>query len=623
MTSLKQLPIDQYQRYRLVADVAGRLRRGGRTLRVLDIGGRTGLLRRFLPEDEVIAVDREGIEAPRNLVLGDGAALPFADRSFDLVCGFDTLEHVPPTDRDGFVDECLRVSGAHVALIGPWAGSRVAGAERELRSFLLEKLKLEHRYLEEHHEHGLPSRRRVTARMEAAGAEVVALGQGNLQRWLALMCLEIYLEADPDLRPFAPGLYEFYNAALYASDNRPPVYRHLLLAAVDGARLPDLDGIFEAEQEAPELFEALNRFLPDLLAFDRAKGDWQVERARFEATVGELREELEAHRDLKVTQDSELADLGGELEKVARLRSEELDQRDVVAAHVEELETELRRMSDSAVELEANRRATQAELDAVLADRERIRSTLEGVSEERDSVRAELAAVEADRTAVAEHRDEIQAARDQLTIERDRGVQERDAARAERDRVVDERNRVVGEHEAAAVRFGTEVAAIDRDREALRARATELELALTAERERLATLDSQRLAAVEAQLSALRAEHSALRTERDLLAEALGAADRDRAEQRARVAALVRALDRERDQRRGSRRATAALGDALAVEFDGRPPAALQAGLAAALGSNGVHAADGGPDLGPGGVRQNRARGRRRAAQRSRRRRRR
>ncbi len=107
--NVEQLPFDQYQRYRLVADLLGALRGKHKPLEVLDVGGRTALLRGFLTKDHITLVDIES-SAERDLVLGDGTRLPFRDKSFDVVAAFDTLEHVPPQLRTAFVSECARVS---------------------------------------------------------------------------------------------------------------------------------------------------------------------------------------------------------------------------------------------------------------------------------------------------------------------------------------------------------------------------------------------------------------------------------------------------------------------------------------------------------------------------------
>ena len=60
---LLELPFDQYQRYRLVADILKEVRPKGRRLSILDVGGRTALLRQFLPKDDVTAVDLESAAA--------------------------------------------------------------------------------------------------------------------------------------------------------------------------------------------------------------------------------------------------------------------------------------------------------------------------------------------------------------------------------------------------------------------------------------------------------------------------------------------------------------------------------------------------------------------------------
>ena len=167
------LPFDQLQRYRLVAEIVQQVRGQDEVLDVLDVGGRTGLLRQFLPGDRIAAVDPEPPppEAPTpRLVLGTGSALPFADDAFDLVCAFDTLEHVPPDQRQAFVSECVRVARRWVVLAGPYTAPAVDAAEQELARFLREELEFDHRYLREHLENGLPERALTEQWLREGGA---------------------------------------------------------------------------------------------------------------------------------------------------------------------------------------------------------------------------------------------------------------------------------------------------------------------------------------------------------------------------------------------------------------------------------------------------------------------
>ena len=201
------LPFDQYQRYRLVADLVDRARGDRGALRILDVGGRTGLLAKFLPQDKIELVDLEPSEVG-GLVLGDGSRLPFAAESFDAVVSFDTLEHVPKRRRRAFVEESWRVAKSWVIHAGPYQAKRVEEAEARLRGFLTEKLELHHRYLEEHHSHGLPKRQDVESRLRELGGEVVSVGHANIERWLGLMCLSMYMDRDAPLRGLAGEVTE-------------------------------------------------------------------------------------------------------------------------------------------------------------------------------------------------------------------------------------------------------------------------------------------------------------------------------------------------------------------------------------------------------------------------------
>lgn len=94
---------------------------------VLDVGAGTGHAMRFLkarfPERVIKCV--EPVERPRSrgnaqgipsedLINGDGANLPFPDRSFDLVCEFAILHHVRRPDM--VIAEMTRVAAKMLAI---------------------------------------------------------------------------------------------------------------------------------------------------------------------------------------------------------------------------------------------------------------------------------------------------------------------------------------------------------------------------------------------------------------------------------------------------------------------------------------------------------------------------
>ncbi len=295
MIDVLELPFDQYQRYKLVADLLDEVRPPGARWSVLDVGGRTALLRAFLPRDRVTLVDLEASPEP-GLVLGDGARLPFATASFDAVTAFDTLEHVPPPRREAFVAECRRVARRYVAIAGPCQHPAVEEAERLLQRFLKDKLGVEHRFLEEHRHHGLPDRGSVEAQLSASGARVTSVGHGSVERWLALMCVSMYMDYTYELHGVAARFFRFYNENLYRSDHRAPVYRHAILAALDGAPLPSGRGALAPPETPPGAVARITELAFELVGFERASLRLREEREVLRGMVATLKEDLEAHR---------------------------------------------------------------------------------------------------------------------------------------------------------------------------------------------------------------------------------------------------------------------------------------------------------------------------------------
>jgi ubiquinone/menaquinone biosynthesis C-methylase UbiE len=111
--------------------------------RVLEVGCGTGLILARLAKHAQLArgIDvspgmlQSARERGLDVVLGSATALPFADASFDLVCSFKVLAHVP--DISVALREIARVTrpGGHMVLefYNPWslryAAKRIAGPQ--------------------------------------------------------------------------------------------------------------------------------------------------------------------------------------------------------------------------------------------------------------------------------------------------------------------------------------------------------------------------------------------------------------------------------------------------------------------------------------------------------------
>lgn len=297
---LRRLPFDHFARYQLAAEVVEQTRRSGAS-RVLDIGGGPGSLSAFCPTDRVISSDlhmpSQWHAAAPDLVLADGARLPFADGTFDIVVTLDTLEHVPPDRRPHLLAEALRVSSGYVLVVCPCGTPGVPEADAALLSFVRHRFGEEFEtvgVLQEHLGYGHPDPEQVMRAMRRAGAEVECFPSGRLDRWLPMMLLFYNLmglgKDDPVERVQA-----WYNAMFYRDDLRAPSYRQAFLAKVpDAAGPPPAEIVARLLPQGPPLaadasaLEALRIALTEELVgvVDGYRGQLaQMEQRLAEATV--------------------------------------------------------------------------------------------------------------------------------------------------------------------------------------------------------------------------------------------------------------------------------------------------------------------------------------------------
>ncbi len=251
------LPFDHYERYRLTAWVASLLWESEDSKRaILDVGGHFGTLKLFLPDHRVVVADpkppptyayREAVPFRSDAYLrAEGGRLPFRDGSFNLVCAHDTLEHVPEAGRERFLADITRVTSGFLILNGPVSTPEAGAAERRIARMWTSALGASDHALEEHLRYGLPERESVQDALRALGMAFVAVPNGNVFVWQAMMALKSYLQGLPDSEAAHEALDRLFNADLALADFGGPCYRTAFVAARDPQDGPALERVREA-----------------------------------------------------------------------------------------------------------------------------------------------------------------------------------------------------------------------------------------------------------------------------------------------------------------------------------------------------------------------------------------
>lgn len=160
--SNRLMPYDLYERHTVVSQLLKTRLSQNVARKILDVGGRTELLERFLSY-QTISINPDGT----GLIIGDGGQLPFPANTFDAVVNIDTLEHLPSQIRLSFIQECLRVSQKYVIVAAPYGNPGHIQLEKELNELHKQIVGRPHHYLSEHVAYGLPSPEQLASFTEA------------------------------------------------------------------------------------------------------------------------------------------------------------------------------------------------------------------------------------------------------------------------------------------------------------------------------------------------------------------------------------------------------------------------------------------------------------------------
>lgn len=186
--NLANLPFDQYTRQEIVRKIVENCIRPvveTKRLKIVDFGGHKGHTADFFPRDEITILDVFE-ENYQGYIKGDASHTPFKDKQFDIVVSFDTLEHIPKEKRLAFVKEAARVAKHAFIIAAPFENKdkTVGGAER-LANELYKKVKgLDHPWLSEHIEYGLPDSKTIERYISDTQNGYIKFPTNNLSIWL-------------------------------------------------------------------------------------------------------------------------------------------------------------------------------------------------------------------------------------------------------------------------------------------------------------------------------------------------------------------------------------------------------------------------------------------------------
>lgn len=226
------LPFDQYQRYKIIADIINKFRTDKKAFKILEVGASfEGNLKMFLPCDDIYLLDKEyppEYKQRSNHIIGDITKLDI-DKTYDIVVSIDTYEHIHPIAREKFINKLLHISKIVTIVAAPFDTPGVAEHEVLANELYRVSHGIEYKWLHEHIQNGLPSLPFTLELIKKSGFDYAVIPNGYLPRWFDMISIYLLTEGMPEFSKVMAALYEFYNKNLYHYDNLDPAYRQVIV----------------------------------------------------------------------------------------------------------------------------------------------------------------------------------------------------------------------------------------------------------------------------------------------------------------------------------------------------------------------------------------------------------
>lgn len=241
--ALKKLNPDLYTRNYLVSKLLQNVFLGRENVMILDVGGKDGGLREFLPKNWILTVidplpnDINDL----NYVQGDATEMGFTDGSFDFVVSLETLEHIPDEKKQKLILEMFRVSRNGIILTAPFYSTEIIQSEQSLNTLFQKTSGRPHPWLKEHFESGLPKEEDLERFFNGNKIIFKKFASNNLTSRNLFM--GVYFVEEPySFDRYLTQYYQFYNNHFQAlGDDLEPTYRKIYLASKDKSILDKVD----------------------------------------------------------------------------------------------------------------------------------------------------------------------------------------------------------------------------------------------------------------------------------------------------------------------------------------------------------------------------------------------
>jgi hypothetical protein len=219
---------DQYSRQSIAYSIIKEAF-GSKRINILDIGGHLGRTNEYFNKDNVVIIDVYD-KNYEGYVKGNALNLPFEDSSFDVVVSFDVLEHIAKKDRKKFIDEACRVSKDALLIAAPFDTELVAETENQVNKLYKKIYKINHPWLIEHLDNGLPDLEKTQSYISKNKMELQIFSSNNIFLWKLMMSF-LFLCGNSRLSNLELKINNFYNKnSLYLGDNTEPSYRKIIFA---------------------------------------------------------------------------------------------------------------------------------------------------------------------------------------------------------------------------------------------------------------------------------------------------------------------------------------------------------------------------------------------------------